>query len=56
MVTGTRPKPDPGGDVRHPATGVRPRGRAARHRRLGARGSGIGEFANTSLPDERDAQ
>jgi transposase len=37
MVTGTRPKPDPGGDVGNLATGVRTRIRAALRRRLPVR-------------------
>ena len=54
MVAGARPKPEPGGSVRNPATGARPQVSAELRRRLRARGSGIGEFMlNASSPDER---
>src|SRR5712691_464997 len=56
MVTGARPKPDPGGGVGNPAAGAGPRIPAELRRRLRARGSGIGEcMLNASSPDERDA-
>src|SRR6266849_2459299 len=56
MVTGARPKPDPGGSVGNPATGSEPRVAAELHRRLRARGSGIGEFmADAGSPDGCDA-
>jgi hypothetical protein len=56
MVTGVRPKPDPGGSVGNPATGAGRRVPAEWHRQLRARGSGVSEFMlNASSPDERDA-
>ncbi len=55
MVTGTRPKPGPGGAVGNLTTGARARPQAALRRRLRARRSGIGAFLNACVPDARCA-
>ena len=57
MVTGTPPKPDPGGGVENPGTGTEARVPGGLHRRGQACGSGIGEFRHHACsPSERDTQ